>query len=154
MALLVLLPADLVDEIESLDVLRENKSAADPVRRALFASLSEDDTAVTAVDVDGCGLGCLRLLRPNRLTGPPESEAGANAARAFFCNAFSRFRLSDSCVCVVSVTLCASDLELHVPIMKSTLYVYNVMTWMTYLSKGKLGTAHCSTKAAVELLSL
>ena len=121
MALLVLLPADLVDEIESLDVLRENKSAADPVRRALFASLSEDDTAVTAVDVDGCGLGCLRLLRPNRLTDPPESEAGASADRALFCNAFSRFRLPDSRICVASVTLCASPLKLqNVPVMKST----------------------------------
>ena len=128
MALLVLLPADLVEEMESLDVLRENKSAADPDRRALFASLSEDDTAVTAVDVDGCGLGCLRLLRPNMLTGPPESDAGANADRALFCNAFNRFRLLDSCVCVVSFTLCASDLKLHVPIMMSIIQVYSFMT--------------------------
>ena len=132
MALLVLLPADLADEIESLEVLRENKSAADPVRRALFASLSEDVDAASAVEVDGSGgLCCLRLLRPppmpNRLTGP-ESEARANAARALFCNAFNRFRLSDSCVCVVSVTLCVSPLEFHIPIMASmmsTLQVYS-----------------------------
>ena len=114
LALLVLLPADLDDEIESLDVLRENRSAADPDRRALFASLSDDASAASAaVDVEsgGCGLCCLRRLRPNRLTGP-ESEAGANAARALLCNAFSRFRLSDSCLWDVSGTLCASSLKL------------------------------------------
>ena len=118
MALLVLLPADLDDAMESLDVLRENESLAGIDRRALFASLSDEvDTVSAAVEVVGsCGLICLRLFRPpaasfpNRLTGP-EPEAGANAARVLFCSDFSRFRLSDSCDCVLSDALADSFLK-------------------------------------------